>query len=647
MSGIAALAVTHEPPARNGQLQDSLTCILGALAHRGGVTLPSNPRPSTVLREARGIGRGSIWLDAQCALGVQHHVQSREGVAETQPLRDAPSGCVLVWDGWLDNREELAAALDAPELSVPDSELVLRAYLRWGEECPARLLGDFAFAVWNPRRQQLFAARDVMGVRPLFYHAGEGWLALASEVQALLRLPALPRVPDEVMAGDALLGWTDFSSVQRAFYRAVRRLPPAHWLRWDAGRLVVQRYWDIDPGRRIRRKRREEYHEEYAALLRQAVACRLRTVRPVGVFLSGGMDSAAVASLIGRLKPAAGAHTFHMRLVDDRNDEHVFAQLAARHASLPLHTVPLWGDNVLDELESFVRLHHAPFGELTLANDLTLLRLAASEGSRVVFTGDGSDEVSNFPPAYVADLVRSGRWLRLARTLGPYARYLGHSPRRFLLNSLRYTVPRTLQWLWKQAKWRHAPEWINPDFARQSGMLERLRAVPPVARFSSLSAQTDYATLTRGRRILVDERRQLEAARLGLEYRFPFYDRRMVEFMLAVPWEEKVSGWHVKSLLRHAPGVLPEELKQRPRKANYGQYSARLWRAQDWQSLRAVFENPPESAAQYVRLPSVCRMARRFLQDRQPSEPGGFTVLNLAIFFLWLKTTVQPAGTTH
>lgn len=635
MSGIAgAVGVGAD---RREPAQVSLGRLLAAMAHRGGVTLPSSGRPSAILREAAGTGRGSTWSDPACALGIQFQPRTPEDAFDRQPLCDAESGCVLVWDGRLDNREELAVILECHVAQLPDSELVLRAFLKWREQCAAHLLGDFAFAVWDARAQSLYAARDVMGVRPLFYHSADGRLAFASEVQALLTLPGVSRTPDEVMAGEALLWWSAFSPIERTFFHDVRRLPPAHWLRWSAQGLHIERYWDIDPRRQIRYRNQEDYLHEYADLLRRSVACRLRAARPAGIFLSGGMDSSAIASVTGQLAPLPAAHAFHMQLVDDANDESPLAELVARQAGLPFQAVPLHGEDVLGELESNLQLHRIPLSDLAFLNDLTLLHRAAQRGCGPIFTGDGSDEVFSFPWAFVADLARGLRWLRLARTLGPYARYFGRTPLYFLKNSMRYAVPRAALQVWKRAKWQAPPPWITPEFSRRSGLLERLRALPAPRRFPSISAQEDYVTLTRGRRVITDERRELEASRLGLEYRFPFYDRRMLEFMFAVPWEEKVDGWLVKPFLRKAPGLLPPELQQARHKANYTQYEARLQRSQNWNSLRPFFESPPPGAEVFLHLPEARRIASRFLDHGDRSQQ--LTFLNLTVFLLWLKTS--------
>lgn len=633
MSGIAGVvnAVGAGESHRTG-----LERLLAAMSYRGGAALPSSGRPSALLQTAADPGRGTAWADARCALGIHFLPRVPEDALDRQPLHDAESACALVWDGRLDNREELAAALGCRAAQTPDSALALRAFLRWREHSAARLLGDFAFAVWDAREASLFAARDIMGVRPLFYYASPAGMALASEAQALLALPGVARAPDEVMAGEALLWWSSFSPVQRTFFRDVRRLPPAHWLRWDARGLRLERYWDIDRSRRIRYARCQEYAEQYAELVRCSVACRLRGLRPAGIFLSGGMDSSAVACAAGELAAGPRPRALHLQLAGDANDERPLAERVARHSGLPFHSLELRGENVLDELEPYLLLHRVPLADLAFRNDLSLLHRAAQEGCGPILTGDGNDELFNFPWAFVADLLRGMHWVRLARTLRPYAAYHGRTPLFYLKNSLRYALPRRALRLWKRGRWRSPPSWVAPDFARRSGLLERLRSVPPALGFSSFSAQEDYVGLTRGRRVLTDEKSEISASRLGLEYRYPFYDRRLLEFMFAVPWQDKVDGGQVKPFLRRATGLLPPQLQQIPRKASYARYEERLRASQDWNVLRPLFESPPRGAEEYLRLPEARRIASEFLDAGRHSWQPVF--LTLGVFLLWLKT---------
>jgi asparagine synthase (glutamine-hydrolysing) len=607
--------------------------LLAALAHRGGVALPDDARPSAILQLSRSTGVGLQWNHQLCALGALRspHVAALE--RESQPVVDTSTGCALVWDGRLDNREQLTTELEAPS-GFSDAPLVLRAYLHWGEDCAARLLGDFVFAVWDPRSRSCFVARDVMGVRPLFYSAGDGWLCFASEVQALLALPGISDEPDDVMMGEALLWWSSFPQIERTFYRQVRRLPPAHWLRWRGAGLEIHRYWDIDPRRELAYPSRQEYRQHFRELLVRAVARRMRLTDRAVVLVSGGADSSAVLTAAARVaRDKVCAHNY--QLLDDPSDESPLAEAAAREAGVPLQVFPLAIGNVLDEIEPFLRPRTAPLADLNICNQVGLLVRGARAACDTMLTGDGSDELFVLNWSYPADLFRTLQWGKLLRDLPPYARYLDRTPAFLLRQALRYAAPRPWRALWKRLKWRKAPPWVHPDFARHTGLLERLRQVAPRRPFPYLSVAENYEAMMRGRRVIVDEVREQWAARVGVEYRYPYYDREMLEFMYAVPLRHHFAGWRGKSFLYEEPELLPAPIRGLQRKADYGLTETRHWRAQNWPSLRPLFEAPPRRAAEYVHLPTARECLAGVLGE------GDFfqriTTLNLAVFFSWLR----------
>ncbi len=584
------------------------------------------------------------------AVGIYSHAGLGAAGAETAPedgparqlVEQSATGCALVWDGRLDNREELLAQIGgevAPGAPATDAEITLRAYLRWGEECFSRLLGDFAILLWDPRTRRLLAARDFMGARPLFYSLAGEHIHAASSVEALLRIPEVPRDFDERTVSESLLWWAGFPDVERTFFSAIRRLPPGHWLRWDAGGLMVTRYWQLDPRKVIRYRRHAEYAEHLGVLLSDAVACRTRRAGRAGILLSGGMDSSCVALLAARrAESRANLYTYHLQLAGE-HDEIGLARLVAQQAEIPFRSQPLPAGNVLPLVEETIRLHGAPHLKLDMGNDTHLLRMAAADGCGVILTGDASDELSGHPGAFVADLIRRARVGRLLRELPAYAGYFGASVSLGLREALPYLAPRSALRIWRRLKWRRAPAWIHPELARRTHLLDRMRAVRPRLPFESLSTEEDFHTLTRGRRVMADECRERVAALHGLQYGKPFYDRRLVEYMMAVPAEEKVVRGQFKSLLREIPGLLPEPLRNIRRKANYDPHFAALWRRQDWKSWRPLFEDPPGAAGDFVDLQVARQVCRAFLDQEDWSHQALF--LHLGGFFIWLRAISQ------
>jgi asparagine synthase (glutamine-hydrolysing) len=617
MSGIAGLLATESFTAAGASLAAPFGTMMAALRHRG--------------RDLAG-----TWEREGCALGVlgsRGEGTSPESYAQRQPLEDEASGRVLVWDGRLDNREELLDLLARPGERLSDAEIVLRAFARWGQDCVPRLLGDFAWALWDLRRRTLFAARDPLGLRPFFYAAGSGFFAFASEVNALLDLPGISREPDEVMLGDFLLGWSDFSDPERTFHRHVRRLLPAHHMFWTAEGFEQRRYWRVDPERRLRYQRREEYGEQFGELFGKAVACRAISPAPVAVFLSGGLDSGAVLSAAARAAggQALRAYTIGVPGTQDESDR---AAGAARELGVPFERLPFLSANPLEGLGTQLARQGSPFLQEGWTEESRLLACAAAGGARVVLTGDGGDELFNSPEAYVADLLRAGSVAQCLRVLGTLAHYHQKTSPELLQQSLRLLVPAGVIGLWRRLKWRRPPPWIEPRFAERTGLLRRIQSTAELLPFGSLCAALDYSALTRGRAVALLEQQEWAASQHGIEYRQPFYDRRLIEFLFAIPWERKSEDGRPKSLLLGVPGLVPSCLGDLREKADYGGLIESCLRREGGESLRRVFRPLDTEVSRYVVVDRAAGMMESFLGGHDGTQR---TVWLLACFFLWIQ----------
>ncbi|MFM7378983.1 MAG: asparagine synthase-related protein, partial [Erythrobacter sp.] len=287
MSGICAVLRLDGQPARTPELAP----VLAHLAPRGP-------------------DRSALAELGAAALGHALNATTPEALIEPMPWRHAESGCVISADVRLDNRAELIAALGIVTAGrvVGDGELICAAYLKWGLDSPERLLGDFAFALWDPRAHRLFAARDKVGMRQLIYHHQPGKLfACATDADALLRHPDVPCRANRARVADYLeqLEAIDYHST---FFEGLERLPPAHSLTIENGALQLRRYWQLGPQPPLRLSGDAAYAEAFRSVLDEAVHSRLRAPEGrLGAMLSGGMDSGAVVALAARQRHAAGA----------------------------------------------------------------------------------------------------------------------------------------------------------------------------------------------------------------------------------------------------------------------------------------------------------------------------------------------------
>ena len=257
-------------------------------------------------QELYGLHGSAQWVDGGVALGRRLMRVLPEDAFDSQPLIGSGGRYVLVADVRLDNRDELTEALRIPApqaRGLCDAAILLAAIERWDESCLERLVGDYAFALWDGARRRLLLARDPLGQRPLHYHRGNKFFAFASMPKGLHALAEVPYAPDEDRIAEFLALMPETGT--QSFFRGIERVESGHVVTVTPTGLAARRHWQ--PSRRsVALRRPEEYSEALRDLLDQAVQCRLRGAENVGAQLSGGFDSAAVAATAARLLAPSG-----------------------------------------------------------------------------------------------------------------------------------------------------------------------------------------------------------------------------------------------------------------------------------------------------------------------------------------------------
>ena len=517
-------------------------------------------------------GRGDgveEWVDGAIALGGKWaHSGSQCGSSPGRIALDPRLGLAAVADARLDDRPGLCDALDVPRqerAGIADGALVLKAYARWGEGCAKHLLGDYALAVWDARARKLFCARDHIGAKPFYYARTPGGFAFASTVEGALAAPGVVDDVDELSVAEHLAGIALLSKT-RTFFRSVRKLPPGHTLVVDCAEASCRvaapaRYWQPEQARRLPPATDGEYAEAFLALYAQAVADRLRGPDPIGVHVSGGLDSSSVAALAARELQAQGrppplafswlpdlagrppkpAHAKGYALV---------AAVAAK-AGLRLRHCTTSADDITALLRRDVLLPGA-----TLGSEEPVQRTAAALGVRVMLSGWGGDEGASFNGRGTLEhLLLRGHWWRLAVA----CRAMNTGPWRLLLDHVLPLIAPALMLELRRLR-RGKPRRARRGFAEAS-FRSRLRPrAEPVPRYvDPRRAQLqllDSPHLSRG-----FEEWAAAGARRGIEYRYPLLDRRVLEFALGLPPEQFQHGGGTRLLMRRAlRTVLPPEV---------------------------------------------------------------------------------------
>lgn len=468
-----------------------------------------------------------------------------------QLFHDPLSRTTVLIDGRIDNLDDLDDELGV-ESNSP-CETVAAAYRRWGVDFGAHLIGDWVVIVYDERDLRLWCLRDPMGQRPFFYGVAAQGVVFGSEMQQVVRHPATPRDVNEGAVAEHLTNTP--VTVAETLWKAVRRLPPAHALEIGSGTVRVRQFWDFDPEASVAYATPDEYDEHFRDLFTRTVECRVRGVDGVGVFLSGGLDSSAVAGMAQSVRARAAQsaiHAFSIAFPGRASDETPYVDAVVDKWRLPLtrsDVVPPCKADLQREAERYLDL---PIYPNSLVAD-PLRRRASDAGISVMLTGCGGDELFAGNPTNPFDLFREGRVIAGARAL---VRPLLSDRARGVLKPVFGARP-------------IVQRWISPDLARRTDLGERCRPVS-VPAFPSDEQRHLYGVMNCFMQVFGTELEDRAAQAAGLEVRHPLYDRRMAEFGLALPSSERWQGREIKVLFRRAlRDYLPPLVANRDDKAEF------------------------------------------------------------------------------
>ncbi|WP_168013158.1 asparagine synthetase B family protein [Halomonas salinarum] len=503
-----------------------------------------------------------------------------EDSLDQQPMWHSRQQLALAFDGRLDNREELIAKLEITQSSanrMADSELALHACIRWDSDAPAHLLGDYALACWQPRRQRLWLARDALGMRPLFWYRTDNLFAFASMPKALFAVPGLTKALCEESLHDYLCMMP--MSGPQSMYKEVFRVEPGEIVELYKGRISKHYYFRFDPDREIRLASNDDYAEGLKEQLERATQRRLRSRGPIASHLSSGLDSSAVTAVAARLLQGKGesllAYTaapregFNGPVPSHRHvDETLGAKSLVKQFDNIEHII-LRRDKdstPLDDLQAIIeQLDRAPLNACNMQWEQAIREDAAQRNVKVLLNGNlGNISISHDGMPYLPWLLLHGRWLLLAK----HYRQLKHrNPslhwRRMVRPWCMPLVPNTLWRAREHAKGRIASLFdysaINPSWSRHMNSEKRARRMG-----FDLSHQPSW----QGRKQRITSLYRIDIGEYnastnvhGMEDRDPTADRELMAFCLAVPESQYMGGGQTKWLIRRAMrGTLPGEI---------------------------------------------------------------------------------------
>ncbi len=618
MSGIPGLFYrTGEPLDRDGQRL--LSAMVAAAPHRG----PDGTR---------------LWTEGCVALAHQQLRALTEDPLGEQPLVDHRHGLAITFDGRLDNRAALLSDLGGtPATSCSDASLALAAYREWGTACPARLEGDFVFAIWDRQSRRMFCARDRIGIKPFYYYADASRFLWGSEIGQVLAAGVAPE-PNEGMVAEYLAH--AISSQSETLYRGIMRLPPAHAMTVTAHRIDIQPYWRLELSTGIDHATDQEYAEHFRSIFDGAVSQRLRARSTVGAYLSGGLDSSSVVGTAAAL--GARPQTFSLVYPHTPSaDESSYIDAVVAKWGLRGHKVTA---GPIDRARCHGRVR-ARRDVLDLPADHegeTLSFAMRDRGMRVMLTGVGGDYGLTGSVYRYADLLRSWDFGALLEQIKVDRRTAGGdwSASYLFAFGLRPLIPQpwrtAVRPLARRLGWVPAPPgWIPEAFARRVSLADRVRPPVPESGGGDFSRRDILSTFRSGWASRLLETAERAAAEFGIDERHPFFDRRVVEFVLALPDTQRRLGQTTKYVLRGAMGDrLPPCVRDRVDKADF---SPVVPRAIEAIGGREFFEDLTIARLGWVDQSCVIEMYRRANRLLAAADPD----YCIPMFRLWMIAGVE------
>lgn len=546
----------------------------------------------------RGPDGSDSYLAGHIAMGHWHFWTTPEEVGEKQPLKEKGLPFRIVLDGRLDNRSELFSHLhiQPTENSISDASLVLHAYARWGKNCFEHFVGEYALVILDEQNGELICARDALGNRTLFHAVHGTRLVVASEPWAVV---AGTTGSNFELNENAMAHYFAVKIPQdgQTFFDSVYEMLPAHVMVANSTGQRTWRYWEPDPDTRIRYKSDEEYAEHFLSLLENSVSNCLRSNTPIGILMSGGLDSTSIACLASRLSLPNPATTLSMvfdELTDCDERRYINAvteQWGTRSIQIPCDDV--WP---YKEWQTWSRDPNEPGGNLYYAGLDRVFSRTRDEGIRILLSGGLGDQLYIAGQEWLADLFLEGYFRIAVQSLKLQIQRKGL--RKALSNhAVWLAIRRSLESIFPMVRKLHRKPvlspWLNPEMAQRLKVDNSKEILHPVIkRHSTLLGL--YASFGASHAGFLNSRYELEI-------RSPYRDLRLIEFVVSLPAYQLCNGSHYKHVLRESMrNILPEIIRSRNEPTSLMPlYFRGIEKEND--SLKDFFQDPEAVWGEYVR----------------------------------------------
>ena len=523
-----------------------------------------------------------VWHKHNAFIGNHAQWITPESVGEQLPFYDSERQCVITADAIIDNREELFEKLQverSKQKHMPDSQLILLAYYKWGEESPKHLVGDFAYMIWDERNQKLFGARDFSGSRTLYYYKDDERFAFCTTIMPLFTLPGVKKEMNEQWMAEflAIVGMVDVADSSITPYKTVMQIPPSHSITIFNGKISLKQYCHLGKLPKLKLKSNQEYVEAFQEVFSEAVSNRLRTHKKVGAQLSGGLDSGSIVSFAAKELKEKKQQLYTFSYVPPKDFvDFTPSHLLTNETPLIKKTVQYVGgitDQYCDfigrdpysEIDSFLDAMEMPYKFFENSFWLSgMFEKANEHGVGVLLNGGRGNLTISWGTAneYYALLLKKLKLITLAFELNQYCKQVGGNRFRRLPVIAKTAFPI----LGNTNNQYTVPNIINPKFSKKTKVFDRLKEYG-----MNESGWFETSDIFKQRRSHFEElfhwnASNTIASKLSLKYsvwkRDPTNDLRVVRHCLSLPEDQYVQNGFDRALIRRASeGYLPDEVR--------------------------------------------------------------------------------------
>ena len=486
--------------------------------------------------------------------------------AAHQPMTDRESGNTIVFNGEIYNYLELRNELKDAGCSFitnSDTEVILKAYDRWGIDCLQKFNGMWAFALYDAKKKEVFCSRDRFGVKPFYYSLYKGKFYFASELKSVLK--AIPAVPDEASIANYFIGGVS-DHTERTYFKSISQLRGSHYLIIRNGEIRVTRYYSLPVSTSL-------YHEgdaleQFRTVFMDSVKVRQRSDVPFGYALSGGLDSSAIVCAAREVNAAGSNITFSMVHPGSNVDESSYVNAVVKKTGFECRVTTPAADHFVNDLNQFVYCQEEPFGGISYYGEYKLRELIRKSGVTVSLEGQGADEIitgyNTLLPYYYFDLINDKRFLKLGKDIKTFKNLMPASI--FSVFKLYLSQRSNSNSKTDSKNFQAKYPWIDSEFLFRQYHDSTLQ-IPMSGSYLNDRLQQIFLYESLPEQLV---RADKNAMAFSVECRFPFLDYRLVELAYSMKYDLKIRNGRTKYILRESmKPFLPQEVYNRSDKIGF------------------------------------------------------------------------------